>query len=76
MLVLLYITKQKETIVESIMTHWVQIFGSPGKMLTDNGGEFVNKEVIDYTEKINMNIMTTAAELPWSNGLRDLWIYS
>ena len=61
--------KSKETIVNHIMTHWVQIFGSPGKMLSDNGGEFINKEVVDYAEKFNVKIRTTAAESGWSNGL-------
>ena len=61
--------KSKETIVSHIMTHWVQPFGSPRKMLTDNGGEFINKEVVDYAEKFNVKIKTTAAESGWSNGL-------
>ena len=61
--------KRKETIVEHIMKHWVQPFGSPGKMLTDNGGEFINQEVIDYAEKFNVKIRTTAAESGFSNGL-------
>ena len=61
--------KRKETIVKHIMTHWVQIFGAPVKMLSDNGGEFINREVIDYAEKFNVRICTTAAESAWSNGL-------
>ena len=61
--------KRKETIVDGIMKYWVRIFGSPNKFLSDNGGEFINKEFTDLAEKFNITIMTTAAESAWSNGL-------
>lgn len=61
--------KRKETIVEGILKHWVKWFGSPKKFLSDNGGEFINDEVIDLAEKFNTVIKSTAAESPWSNGL-------
>ena len=61
--------KRKETIVNSVMDYWVRIFGSPKSFLTDNGGEFVNQDVIDFAEKFNIILKTTAAESPWSNGL-------
>lgn len=61
--------KRKETIVEGILTHWVKWFGPPKKFLSDNGGEFINDELIDLAEKFNIVIKTTAAESPWSNGL-------
>jgi transposase InsO family protein len=32
--------KQSETIIQAIMTSWINIFGSPKKILSDNGGEF------------------------------------
>ena len=63
------INKRKETIVEGIMTNWVRIFGSPQKFLSDNGGEFINKELTDFAEKFNITLRTTAAESAWSNGL-------
>jgi transposase InsO family protein len=61
--------KRKETIIRATMDHWVRIFGSPKYFLTDNGGEFVNKEFLDFAEKFNIVLKTTAAEAPWSNGL-------
>ena len=61
--------KKKETIVKGILEYWVRIFGSAGKFLFDNVGEFVNKDVTDFAESFNINIATTAAESPWSNGL-------
>ena len=61
--------KRKETIVKGVLEYWVRIFGSAGKFLFDNGGEFVNKELSDFAESFNIKISTTAAESPWSNGL-------
>ena len=37
--------------------------------MTDNGGEFVNAEIVDFAEKFNVILDTTAAESAWSNGL-------
>ena len=61
--------KKKETIVQAILEYWVRIFGAPQKFLSDNGGEFVNQELIDFAEKFNKSIHTTAAESAWSNGM-------
>ena len=61
--------KEKETIVRGILEYWVRIFGSPGYFLFDNGGEFVNEDLIEFACKFNVTIRTTAAESPWSNGL-------
>ena len=61
--------KKKETIVKSIMGNWVKVFGSPQYFLNDNGGEFVNSEMIEFSEQFNIILKTTAAESAWSNGL-------
>lgn len=61
--------KKKETIVRALFDYWIRIFGCPHKFLSDNGGEFVNKDVIDMAEKCNVTLETTAAESAWSNGL-------
>ena len=61
--------KRKETIVQALMEYWVRIFGAPVFLLSDNGGEFVNDEIIEYAEKFNIELRTTAAESAWSNGL-------
>ena len=51
------------------MVNWVKWLGPPSKFLWDNGGEFVNHDVVELAEKCNITILTTAAESPWSNGL-------
>lgn len=61
--------KKKETIVKAILDHWISMFGSPKKFLSDNGGEFVNADFLELAEKFNIKVLTTAAESPWSNGL-------
>ena len=61
--------KDKETIVKSIFTHWINLFGTPRKFMTDNGGEYVNDHFHDLCDKLNVHIITTGAESPWSNGL-------
>lgn len=61
--------KRKETVVQGLVTHWVQLFGAPGKFLSDNGGEFFNEEFVELAEKFNIKVKVTAAESPWSNGM-------
>ena len=52
--------KKKEAIVKGVLDYWIRIFGSPKNFLTDNGGEFVNKDFVDLAEKFNINLKTTA----------------
>lgn len=61
--------KKKETIIKATLEYWIRIFGSPGSFLTDNGGEFINDDMLRYAEQFNITLKTTAAESAWSNGL-------
>ena len=62
-------SKEPKYIIGAIFKHWVTIFGPPGKILTDNGGEFSNQEFISLCEAFNIIVTTTSAQSPWSNGL-------
>ena len=62
-------TKQPSEIIKAICESWITIFGAPGKFLTDNGGEFANEQMTQMAEAMNIRVMTTSAESPWSNGL-------
>ena len=62
-------SKQPKCIVDVVFKHWISIFGPPGKILSDNGGEFANEEIRSMGEAFNMTIVTTAAESPWANGI-------
>ena len=60
--------KLPATIIKGFFLSWIVIFGSPERILSDNGGEFNNNEMRALGEAFNITIKTTAAESPWSNG--------
>ena len=62
-------SKSANIIIDGVMRYWIALFGSPKKILTDNGGEFNNNEFRSMAENFNMGVMCTAAESPWSNGV-------
>lgn len=65
----IYDTKP-ETIVHKVMTVWLGSgLGAPRKLLTDNGGEFANKEFRDMAENLNVEVCNTPGMSPWSNSL-------
>ena len=61
--------KNPNTIVKEIFKNWIQIYGTPQKFLSDNGGEFINEQMMELCERTNIIIKTTAAESPFSNGI-------
>ena len=61
--------KLPATIIKSFLVSWITLFGAPKKILTDNGGEFNNREMLTFSEIFNFTVKTTAAESPWSNGI-------
>ena len=62
-------TKHRDMIVKKIFQIWIAYFGSPQKILTDNGGEFSNDLFREMNEKMNVITWTTAGESPFSNGI-------
>jgi len=64
-------SKKRGVIIDAVLKIWVSIFGSPKKILSDNGGEFTNDDFAEMAEKLNTKITTTAAESPWSNGINE-----
>ena len=64
-------SKRREVVVDAVLKIWVSIFGSPKKILSDNGGEFNNEDFNEMGEKLNTKITSTAAESPWSNGINE-----
>ena len=65
----LLLNPHKDVIVKNILQHWIALFGAPNKILSDNGGESNNQELQDMSKNLNIEIMTTADESPWSNGV-------
>lgn len=62
-------TKRSSEIVKHFIHDWISVHGSPQKLFSDNGGEFNNEEVRDMAENFNIEVKTTPAYSPWSNGL-------
>jgi transposase InsO family protein len=60
--------KQPKVIVIALLEKWISVFGAPKKILSDNGLEFQNEEVKEMTESFGIEILSTPAESPWSNG--------
>ena len=60
--------KRPNTIIKLLFTRWISLFGPPNKFLSDNGCEFNNAEMRELGEVFNVEILTTSAESPWSNG--------
>lgn len=65
--------KKKETIIKAIENKWIIGDGSgPGHpsrgFFADNGGEFLNDDLIDFAAALNISIKFTAASSPWMNG--------
>ena len=63
--------KQPETIVNTIMRHWIKYFGIMGGIISDNGGEFTSHLMNDVTSEIGVEHYTTGAESPWQNGCNE-----
>jgi transposase InsO family protein len=62
-------SKEGQIIVDRFIKHWIGIFGAPKKMFSDNGGEFENEQMKQLGHTFGIEILTTAAYSPWSNGL-------
>ena len=61
--------KLPSTVKKGIFMRWISIFGTPKKILSDNGGEFSTCEMRDICEKFNIRLLTKNAESSWSNGV-------
>ena len=62
-------SKDPGIVLNKFLQHWVGLYGSPRKVLSDNGGEFNDEQFRDMAESFNIRVTTTAVESPWSNGL-------
>ncbi|CAL4132571.1 unnamed protein product, partial [Meganyctiphanes norvegica] len=62
--------KESEVIIDKVMQCWIGTgLGIPSKFLCDNGGEFANEKFKDMCENLNITVLHTAAESPFSNGI-------
>lgn len=61
--------KTTQEIIKQFFEKWISIYGPPELVLSDNGGEFNSAAFRDMAENLNIEIRTTPAYSPWSNGL-------
>ena len=61
--------KTPDQVINAIFEKWIQYFGIPDKVLSDNGGEFSNAEMQEVSNRINLKLFTTGAQSPWQNGI-------
>ena len=66
--------KQPMTIIKAIISSWIVGGGfGPGHpsrgFYADNGGEFLNDDLINFAGRYNVTINMTAANAPWQNGI-------
>ena len=61
--------KEPREVIDKFMIKWVGVFGIPGAVLNDNGGEFTAEEIREFKSILDITDLTTGAESPWQNGL-------
>ena len=49
--------------------HWIAKFGLPEILVTDNGTEFKNNEIITLCHLYNIKHKPRTSHAPWTNGL-------
>ena len=63
------IIKSKATpvVTKKFVQCWISFLGSPNRVFSDNGGEFESSKFKDMSENFNIKVVTTPAEVRWSN---------
>ena len=60
-------SKKPDQVVNAMMKYWIAVYGKVKKNLTDNGGEFINEELMTLCKAFNVKVHTSGAESPWLN---------
>ena len=53
----------------TLYEHWIAKFGLPEILVTDNGTEFINNEIITLSHLYNIKHKPRTSHAPWTNGL-------
>lgn len=61
--------KEPKEVIDKFMIKWVVVFGIPGAVLNDNGGEFMAEKIREFKSILSITDLTTGAESPWQNGI-------
>ena len=60
--------KEPHSVAKAIYEHLICVFGIPGRILTDRGGEFINSGLSAMCESFNIRKIKTAAHNQQGNG--------
>ena len=64
--------KKADTVIEALNTSWCLNIGYPSVgFFADNGGEFANAKLDEYTSKLGLTVKFGPAYSPWSNGINE-----
>ena len=53
----------------TLCEHWIAKFGLPEILVTNNGTEFINNEIIKLCHQYNIKPQPRISHAPWTNGL-------
>ena len=60
---------QTHTIITTLYKHWIAQFGLPEILVTDNGTEFINNEIVTLCHLHNIKHKPRLSHAPWTDGL-------
>ena len=64
-----YSSKHLKVIVNAILSHWINVYEAARKFLSDNRGEFINKEFLVLGEQFNVIVQMATVDSTSSIGL-------
>ena len=59
------VKSKKKDVIDAFIKHWITILGAPGKILSDNGGEFSNDLFHMLGEQFNINNTRRVSMIKW-----------
>ena len=63
--------KEGATIVAMLINAWIKMFGTPETLHSDQGEEFLNKEIEHLCDTMNIKYTFTASKTPNANGIME-----
>ena len=63
--------KEGATIVSVLINTWIKLFGSPETLHSDQGKEFLNKEMQHLCDCMDIKYTITASKIPNANGIME-----
>ena len=64
--------KKVDTVIEALTNTWCLNVGFPSiGFFADNGGEFTNAKLDEYTSKLGLTVKFGPSYSPWSNGINE-----